>query len=121
MNYNIKSTELSITDEIRGYVEKRLSTLDKFLSNVDASRADVELEFLHSEAKQYRAGFMVRDPGLPESLRASAKGSTLHEAIDIAVGELFQELTRGKKKRLHLLRRSGQKVKEYLRGWRDKS
>ena len=120
MNYNIKATEVVLTDEIRSYLEKKLNTLDKFLQNKEAARADVELEYLPDEAKMYRAEIMLSEPSLKQALRAVATGSTLHEAIDVASGELSSELTRGKKKRLHLLRHNAVKVKEYLRGWRNK-
>jgi hypothetical protein len=44
----------------------------------------------------------------------------LHAAIDTASAEVVQELGRGKKKRIHVLRRSAHRVKEYLRGWRNR-
>lgn len=117
MHYNIKGTGVDITDEIRAYVEKRLNTLDKYTN--DAARVDLELEFLKGEAKMYRTEMMLHVPGLPP-LRAEATGSVLHESVDIAVGEMTRELSQGKKKRLHIFRRSAVRVKEVLRGWRDK-
>ncbi len=120
MNYNIKGTDISITPELRSYVEKRLSTLDKFLSDLASCRADVELQFLVGEAKTNRAEMTIHDPALGSPMRAQARGSAMHEAIDIAAGELFQELTRAKKKRIHLLRRGAGKVKDFVRGFRDR-
>ncbi len=117
MHYNLKGTELSITAEIREYLEKRLSSLDKFLMDKEAARADVELEFLRGEARTYRAEFTIRDPG-NKPLRAEARGGSLHEVIDLAEGELLGELSRSKKKRLHIFRHSALRVKEFLRGWR---
>jgi hypothetical protein len=38
----------------------------------------------------------------------------------VAVAELTRELTNIKKKRVHLLRRTGVRVKDYLRGFRGK-
>lgn len=120
MNYNIKGTSIDITPELRGYVEKKIGALDKFVSNIDAARADVELHFASGEEKKYRAEIMLHDPVLPSPLRAEARGSAMHEAIDIAAGDLFQELTRNKKKRLHNLRRGAGKVKDFIRGFRDR-
>jgi putative sigma-54 modulation protein len=117
MNYNIKGTSVDITDELRTYLEKKLSVLDKFLADDAGARVDAELGYLASEAKQYRAELMLHDK---VQLRAEATGATLHEAMDIAVGELVQELTRAKKKRRSVFRHSAVKVKEYLRGWRSK-
>ena len=90
------------------------------MSDKEAARADVELELSPlADGPRYRAEFTIHDPG-QKSLRAEAKGEALHEAIDLAAGELFAELTRSKKKRLHVFRHSAVKVKEYLRGWRNK-
>lgn len=118
MNYNIKGTDIVITDELRGYIEKKLATFEKFLSNAAAARADVELQFLVGEAKTYRAELMIHDPGMKAPLRAEARGHTLHETFDLVTDELFTELTRAKKKRLHLIRRGAARVKDILRGFR---
>jgi putative sigma-54 modulation protein len=120
MNYNSKGTEVTVTAEVREYLEKKLARLEKFLQNTNAARADIELQYLSAEAKMYRVEIMLYEPSLQSPLRAEARGGTLYEAIDIAAGELFTELTRTKKKRLHNLRHSAVRVKEFLRGWRDK-
>lgn len=120
MNYNIKGTEVGITPELRDYVEKKLASLDKFLTDQEGARADVELEFARLvDGPKYRAELAVLDPG-QKDMRAEARGTTLHEAIDVAAGDLFVELSRNKKKRLHVFRHSAVKVKEFLRGWRNK-
>ena len=117
MQHNLKGTNIDLTQEIRAYIDKKLSGLDSLLQNGSSARADVELEYLVSEGRAYRAELMLRDGGL---VRAEARGRTLHDAFDQAVQELFLELSRGKKKRIHTLRHSAARVKEYLRGWRNK-
>lgn len=117
MQHNLKGTHIDLTQEIRAYVDKKLSGLDTLLAHVPSARADVELEYLPSEEKTYRAEFMLLGD---TTLRAEARGHGLHEAIDKAMGELFTEITRTKKKRLRILRHSAVKVKEFLRGWRKK-
>ena len=121
MRYNIKGTGVPVTPENRSYVEKKLSSLDKFVGDLAAARMDVELKYMPLwDGKKYSAEFMFYEPGLPKPLRAEARGDALHEAIDIASAELFRNLTQTKKKKLQVFRRSAVKVKEYLRGWRDK-
>jgi len=116
MNYNLKVSNVDASDEVRSYLERKLETLDKLLGKREQSvRADIELAYLKTEEKQYYAECTLRD-GV--SLRAKALGSSLHEAIDKLVAELSHELTRAHKKRLHVLRHSAVRVKEYLRGWR---
>jgi len=117
MTYNLKGTDVSITDELREYVEKKCGHAAKFLYDQGAARIDVELAYLATEEKQYCAELMLHDKKV---LRAEAMGSSLYEAIDTASSELIRMLSGDKKKRLHTLRHSAVKVKEYLRGWRSK-
>lgn len=118
MNYAIKGTEVNITDELRSYVEKRLQSLDKFGGG--AARAEVELAYqeLH-DGPRYRAELMYHEPG-EELKRAEARGTTLHEAIDVAGAELLRQLSASKQKKHDVFRRTALRVKEYLRGWRTR-
>jgi putative sigma-54 modulation protein len=118
MNYNIKGTDVSVTDELRLYVEKQLAHADKFLRGDTTAHTDVELEHLpDGRSGKYRAEFTLSVAG--EVYRADCWGGTMHEALDLAGGELTHELSRNKKKKQSVLRRTSVKVKEYLRGWRS--
>lgn len=117
MNYNIKGTGLEVTPELRDYVEKKLQLVDKLAQHDSAAHTDVELEFAATESgKKYRAEFTSTISG--ELFRSEMRGDTLHEAIDIASAEHTHDLTKNKKKRLDVFRRSAVRVKEYLRGFR---
>ncbi len=119
MNYNIKGTGLAISDELRAYVERQLAHAERLVGTSLTAYADIELEYSQlNDAGKYRAEFTVACDGAV--YRAEAQGGGMHEAIDIAGAELVAELRQSKKKRLHVLRRSALKVKEYLRGWRRK-
>jgi len=118
MQYNIKGTGLDISDEIRSYVEKKLSASEKFVQDAPA-HVDVELQYIpNQESKKYRAEFTLALGG--DVHRVEAHGDTLHEAVDIAAGELARDLSQVKKKRQHIFRRSAMRVKEYIRGFRSK-
>ena len=118
MNYNIKGTHLDITDELRTYVEKKLSHADKLVGQDPTAHADVELQYLEEgRSGKYRAEFTVSCGG--QVYRADKWGASMHEALDAAGGELIEELSRDKKKKQSVLRRTSVKVKEYLRGWRS--
>jgi len=117
MQHNLKATNLTLTEEIRSYIDKKLAGFDNFLQDAQSARADIELEYLESEDKSYRAELMLHDR---QVLRAVARGQSLHEALDKALGELFTEITRNKKKKMRVFRHSAARVKEYLRGWRTK-
>lgn len=117
MNYNIKGTDIEVTAELRDYAERRLGNVEKLLQSDTGAHVDIELEFNAGEGgKKYRAEFNVMAKG--KLYRAEMRGSSMHEAIDIAAAELTRELTKEKKKRLDVVRRSAAKAKEFLRGFR---
>jgi putative sigma-54 modulation protein len=120
MNYNIAGTDVHITDEIRDYVEKRLAHLDKLVDNPEAARTDVHVHYRKSEEKMFTIELLLHAPGTSNALHAKATTGTLYEAVDVATAELTRELKNTKKKRLHMLRHTGARVKEYIRGWREK-
>jgi putative sigma-54 modulation protein len=115
MNYNIKGTDVAVTDELRTYAEKKLQALEKLLGD-SAARVDIVLQYLASEEKQFKTEMTLHDAKHP--LHAECYGSSMHEAIDMTTGELVAELNKSKKKRQSNFRQSAVKVKEFLRGWR---
>jgi ribosomal subunit interface protein len=117
MNYNVKGTDIAVTDELRTYVERQLAHADKLLAGDPTAHADVELHYLpEGRSGKYRAEFTVGSGA--QVYRAEAWGGTMHEALDVAGGELARELARDKEKKLTTFRRTAVRVKEYLRGWR---
>lgn len=117
MQHNLKGANLTLTEEIRSYIDKKLGGFENFLQDASSARTDIELEYRESEEKSYRAELMLHDR---QVIRVEARGRTLHEALDKALGELFTEITRNKKKKMRVFRHSAARVKEYLRGWRNK-
>lgn len=119
MNHNIKGTGLSVSDELRSYVEKKLAAGDKLVGQDSTAHADVELEYSQNrDGGKYRAEFNLLVSG--ELYRVDEWGTTMHEAIDLAVAALQQELRRTKKKHLHLVRRGGAAIKDAIRGFRNR-
>ncbi|HVU80019.1 MAG TPA: ribosome-associated translation inhibitor RaiA [Candidatus Paceibacterota bacterium] len=119
MNYNIKSTGVELAADLRDYAEKKLAHAGKLLDADPTAHADIELEHASSrEGDKNRAEFTVSASGAV--YRAEAWGSTMFAAIDVGVAELVKELSRGKKKRLHLLRRGAGRMKDIVRGFTDR-
>ncbi|MEI7720266.1 MAG: ribosome-associated translation inhibitor RaiA [bacterium] len=119
MHYNIKGTALDISPEVRGYVEEKLAHLDKFFVGDSGARADVEVEHLQGEqSKKYRAEFgIVSKSG---TFRVEARGSSLHEAVDLAMGEMSKEIDRSHKRGRGLVRRGALRIKDFVRGFRSR-
>lgn len=119
INYNIKGTGLAVTDELRSYVEKNLSSAEKFLAGDTTTHADVELEHAPlRDGGKYRAEFTVASGG--EVYRAEEWGSTMHEAIDLSARALAKELRHSRKKHITLVRRGGAAIKDAIRGLRGR-
>lgn len=120
MQYNIKGTDMQVTDVNRSYVEKRLGALDKFFGKKSGVRADVELQLLKEEAGMFRAEATLHDHGLEGDFRAEARGGSMQEAIDIMSKELVLEVARAKKKLIHEKRKGAARFKDFIRGFTDR-
>ena len=119
MNHNIKGTGIAITPELRAYAEKKLSAAEKFLQERASAHADIELEYSQvRDGGKYRAEFTVSSLG--KLYRAEEWGSSMHEAIDVAMVALVKELRRNKSKHLRLVRHGAKQMKDFIRGFRDR-
>lgn len=118
MAINLKGTNIKITPEISGYLDKRLEGVRKFLPKEgDSFLADVELGKTtnhHQTGNIFRAEITVHIGG--RSFRAVSEQSDLYRAIDNMKDEVTRELSSYKEKRISLIRRGGQKIKNILRG-----
>jgi ribosome-associated translation inhibitor RaiA len=93
--------------------------VEKFVQGKRAAHLDVELEFAQgARSKKYRAELMLTLGG--DMYRVEEHGDGMHEAIDLATDALGSEISRMKKKKMHVLRSSAGRVKEYIRGFRRK-
>ena len=118
MKYNLKGTAISLTDEMRAYLDRKLTHAEKFIQGRGPARLDVELEFIAGAAgPKYRAEYSLVAGGF--TVRSEAYGASLHEAIDVAADEFSHKLSRVKDKRQHMFRRGAARIKEYIRGWRN--
>lgn len=119
MQYNIKGTDVSITPELRMYVETKLAHPEKFLGTDSTAHIDIELQYFTGErGKKYRAEFTAVSGG--ETYRAEERGESMHEAIDLAVAEFTRVVRRSKKKHLVLMRKGAAQVKDIIRGFRGR-
>lgn len=117
MRLNLKATSITLSDDIRGYLDKKLASLSKFLDLEDeAVVVAVELgrstkhhqsgEVFYAEISVYRG---------KESWRAAHRDVTLMAAIDGMRDEIAGELVAAHGKNISIMRRSGLAAKELLR------
>ncbi len=116
MRRTLKSTNVPLTAELRGYVEKKLEAIEKIVGEEPAAICEVEVGRPMKSRERgplYYAEFTLRLPG--RDLRATAERETLHAALDEVKDEILQELRKEKTKRMQFLRTQGARLKEFLR------
>lgn len=119
MNINIKSTNMSLNPDIRGYIEKKLQHIeDKLIPKDDTSAiCDVEVGRInkhHQKGDVFRTEFNLSVSG--DFYRAESIQGNLYASVDEAKDELFRSLRSNKKKKKDLSRRGMLKIKNLIRG-----
>lgn len=123
MKTNLKGTGLTISSEVSNYLDKRLEGIEKFLP-VDGGGLVVDVELgkttnHHNAGEIFRAEINIHIGG--RSFRAVSEREDLLAAIDEMKDEITRELSSHKEKRISLVRRGGQKLKEMIKGLYRKS
>ena len=117
MNTNIKATGITLSPAISEYVSKRLVKIGGLLEQDKSAQCDVELGKT-SEHRQkgdiFRAEIHIVGAG--KNAYASAEKQDIYAAIDAVRDEILHELRSGKGKRVSLIRRSGARVKNMVKG-----
>lgn len=119
MRINEKGTNMQITPEIKDYLFKKLEYLEKHLGeNSVNALCEVELGKTtnhHRTGDIFRTEINLRIEG--NHLRAVAEGEELFATIDQVKDELARQLESNKDRRVSLLRRSGAKIKNLIKGF----
>ena len=115
---NLKSSNIELTAEIRDYLDHRLEGLQKFLpKESDSSIANIELGRItkHQTGDIFRVEINILVGN--RVFHAVSERPDLYAAIDNLKDEISRELGSYKEKRLSLLKRGGQKIKNLIRGF----
>jgi ribosomal subunit interface protein len=112
---NTKATNLKITSELQALLDQKLLPLEKFMSEAQDTKCDVELEKLpeHQSGKIYRAEINLFHDG--KLYRAEAKEEQIEKAIDVARDDMKRELRRNSDKKQSLARKGKRAFKRMLR------
>lgn len=116
MNTNLKTSNITATQAISDYLDKRLKKINKIVGN-DSVNCFVELAKTtdhHNKGDIFRAELHIVGPG--RDLYASSEKEDLYVAIDDASDEALRILKSEKKKSASLMRRGGAKVKAMIKG-----
>ncbi len=119
MNINIKATNITMTDAISDYTEKRLETVHNFFKNDSTAQCDIELAKTTSHHKNgdiFKAEIHI--VAKDANHYASAEEIDLYQAIDVVRDEILRAVRSGKSRKISLIRRGGARIKEMIRGLR---
>ncbi len=119
ININIKSTNIALTPAIEEYINKKILGIEKFVSDSEEALASVEVGKTtkhHKQGDVFRAEIHMKVPG--NEFYVTVEKDDLYAAIDEVKDELVRDMTSRRKRALRLLRKGGQKIKEFIKGFR---
>ncbi len=112
---------MELTDAIREYVNKKVSSTEKFVMK-DGAHVNVEVAKTtnhHKQGEVYKAEIEIRSDG--NVFFAEAETDDLYKAIDNAREDIVRELTSTKDRNNSLFRRGARSVKKMLKGLSDRN
>lgn len=104
MRFFFKGVE--IDERVRQYIEKRVSTLDKFVDNILKSEIEIDLD----KKGKFRVEVMIHTPR--NMFRADNTTESIEASTDLVVDELQVQVTRLKDKLRTLKKRGAMSLKK---------
>ena len=121
MRINLQSKNIELTPEIRDYVIKRVTNLEKLLSKMEVAGGEAVVNFEvaqntrhHKSGSIFHADCRINIKG--EEFYSSADEEDLFAAIDAVKENLFREISKNKDRRHTLFKRGAASVKKMLKG-----
>jgi len=121
MNINIKATNMELTSSINDYVNKRLSSILKFVKDKEMI-AYVEVGKTTNHHKQgdvFKAEFNIEISGI--KFYTFSEKEDLYKAIDDAKEELLRQIKNNKERKQTLFKRGSTSIKKMLKGMTDRN
>jgi len=118
MNINIKATGIELTEAIRSYVDKKISSLEKYLDKKESVVTQVEVgksSRHHKGGDVFRAEVKISGGGL--DIYAVSEAEDLYAAIDLVQAEVARELVSTRGRHIHMLRKGQRMIKNMMRGF----
>lgn len=117
MRTNIKTTNITLTDAISAYVNKRLEKIGKLIGDDTSVQCDVELGRTtahHNKGEIFKCE--VHLVGSNINIYNSVDREDLYAAIDEVQDSVLRELKSGKEKYVSRIRRGGARIKNMMKG-----
>lgn len=117
MRLNVKATGITLTVDVREYLDKKLKTLDKYI-DLDDSGVLTAVELGRSTKHHQSGEIFYAEINIykgKETWRSVANDLSLSAAIDAMLDEIAREVKQSKGKKLSVMRRGGLAAKELMR------
>lgn len=117
MNIKIRAKGFDLTPAVEEYVNRKVSSLEKFLGMRDNILCDVEIGKTtnhHKSGDIFRAEVNIVEPGNGQ-IFAEAEEVDIYTAIDVVRDEAERAIVSRKTKRDTLVRRGGAVIKSLLK------
>ena len=117
MNIKIRSVNFELTGAIEEYVDKKISTLEKFLATKDNVICEVEIgrsTMHHKSGDIFKAEVNITPPG-DGQIYAIAEEADLYTAIDVVRDEAERAIVSRKTKSTTLVRRGAAQIKNLIK------
>ncbi|KKS04002.1 MAG: Ribosomal subunit interface protein [Candidatus Nomurabacteria bacterium GW2011_GWC2_41_8] len=121
MQINLQGKNLELTGAIKDYVLKRVTNLEKLLSNIETEKGKAMVNFEvskstdhHKSGEIFHTDCLIKING--REFYGSADANDLYAAIDELKETLFNEIRKNKDRRQTLFKRGAASVKKMLKG-----
>ena len=110
MKYQLYSKNVIVTDSLKVYIDKKMSTLDKFSRHVTVCNLDISRDTHHKKGDVFRFEANVAVPG--SMLRIVEHHEDIRAAIDVGVDKISHQIQKTRSRARDMSRRTGRKLKE---------
>lgn len=121
MKINLQAKNMDLTPAIHKYVLKRITNLEKLLTNIENKQGKVMANFEvsrstnhHKSGDVFHADCLINIDG--KEFYSSADKEDLYEAVDSVRDSLYAEINKSKDRRQTLLHRGARSVKKMMKG-----
>ena len=121
MQINLQGKNLELTEAIKDYVSKRVTNLEKLLSNIEKEKGEARVNFEvvkttnhHKAGEIFHASCMIGLAG--KKFYGESDHEDLYSAIDEVKEKLFNDIQKNKDRRQTLFKRGAMSVKKMLKG-----
>lgn len=97
MDLHVSSHGIEVTDYLRGYIEKKLGKLDRYLPDITEVRVDLSTETTRSAGELQVAQVTLRTNG--KYIRAEEQTHDIFSSVDAVLDKLYRQIARYKGKR----------------------